>query len=91
MCAQHRVFIYVKGIVHGSGGMMSRNVECFKIMIIVLYLWTFHYIETNGREKVLHAFDRLSHRMHTANRFSATGHCYIDGLLLQLRLNGSSI
>lgn len=55
-----RVTFYEESILHVTRGMVRREVECSKVVIIVFYLWTVGDPETDPDENLLYLFESLS-------------------------------
>ena len=70
--------------MHRTGRVVARDVESFKVVVIVLHLGAFSDAVANPGEKLLDTLQRASHGMQAARGLTTTRQSYIDAFCGQL-------
>ena len=61
--AQHMLLVDIEGVVHGTRGMVGRNVQRSEVVEIVFDLRTFRHGIADGMEQVFDTFQGACDRM----------------------------
>ena len=91
LCSKQHLTIYIESILFVFGRMISRNVQCFKVIVILLHFRSFYDFIPHTDEDSLYFFKSDRIRMAMSYIILLCWKCNIDDLCLHLGFTDSAL